>query len=225
MQPLSPLQGWLKTAQPKTYPKDGDGHTIWNGPESFVKAYRTKPGDISLSCAPLYPSLRLPPPFPDSLAPPRPIRLSDTASAGVGWLALQHKLNDCQLGDAKAIGLFKRLPSLAGAHLVFLLCVSRPCYIYREVGVSTVYTTRTRKCVDSCTRTPLPVRCVIDIGVRAPPSVCASPYARMHCVVYREGWAQGVYRERILQPSDIAIPRIQPPVYAPPSYREVGVSM
>jgi hypothetical protein len=117
------LQGWLKPAQPKTWPKDGDGDIIWNGPASWVKQFRTKPGDISLTCAPLYPSLRLPPPFPDSPAPPRPIRLSDTASAGVGWLALQHRLYQSHLGDAKAIELFKRLPSLAGAHLVFLKCV------------------------------------------------------------------------------------------------------
>ena len=109
------LQGWLKTHAKCRC-------TIWNGPESFAKEYRTKPGDISLTCAPLYPSLRLPPPFPDSPAPPRPIRLSDTASAGVGWLALQRRLDQSHLGDAKAIELFKRLPSLAGAHLVFLEC-------------------------------------------------------------------------------------------------------
>ena len=112
------LQGWLKPAQPKTWPKDGNGNTIWNGKYTD----RTKPGDISLTCAPLYPSLRLPPPFPDSPAPPRPIRLSDTASAGVGWLALQHRLYKSHLGDAKAIELFKRLPSLAGPHLVWLKC-------------------------------------------------------------------------------------------------------
>ena len=45
------LQGWLKVAQPKTHPKDGDGDIIWNGPEGWVKPYRTKPGDISLMCA------------------------------------------------------------------------------------------------------------------------------------------------------------------------------
>ena len=114
------LQGWLKPAQPQTWPKDGDGDIIWNG--DYAKYYRTKPGDISLTCAPLYPSLRLPPPFPDSPAPPRPIRLSDTASAGVGWLAPQHSLYGSHLGDAKAIELFKRLPSLAGPHLVALMC-------------------------------------------------------------------------------------------------------
>ena len=42
------LQGWIKVAQPQTYPKDGNGNIIWNGPESFVKKYRTKPGDISI---------------------------------------------------------------------------------------------------------------------------------------------------------------------------------
>ena len=36
---------------------------------------------------------------------------------------------------------------------------------------------------------------------------------------------KGVYRECILQPSDIPIPNLQPPVCAPPSYREVGVFM
>ena len=40
------LQGWLKTAQPKTWPKDGDWDTIWNG--KYGKDQRTKPGDISL---------------------------------------------------------------------------------------------------------------------------------------------------------------------------------
>ena len=118
------LQGWIKVAQPQTYPKDGYGDIIWNGNAIGEKALRTKPGDITITCAPLYPSLRLPPPFPDSPAPPRPIRLSDTASAGVGWLALQHRLVGSHLGDAKAIELFKRLPSLAGAHLVFLECAS-----------------------------------------------------------------------------------------------------
>ena len=44
------LQGWLKVAQPQTYPKDGNGHTIWNG-DDYSKQYRTKPGDISLMCA------------------------------------------------------------------------------------------------------------------------------------------------------------------------------
>ena len=115
------LQGWLKVAQRKTWPKDGDGDIIWNDP-NYGNQYRTKPGDIALMCAPLYPSLRLPPPFPDSPAPPRPIRLSDTASAGVGGLALQHRLIKSHLGDAKAIELFKRLPSLAGPHLVMLRC-------------------------------------------------------------------------------------------------------
>ena len=109
------LQGWLKTHAKSPY-------TIWNGNAGGEKAYRTKPGDISLTCAPLYPSLRLPPPFPDSPAPPRPINLSDTASAGVGWLALQHRLFMSHLGDANAIELFKRLPSLTGPHLVFLKC-------------------------------------------------------------------------------------------------------
>ena len=138
------LQGWLKTA---IGPKDGFGDIIWNGPESWVKKYRTKPGDISLTCAPLYPSLRLPPPFPDSPAPPRPIRLSDTASAGVGWLALQHRLYNSHLGDAKAIELFKRLPSLAGPHLVDLLCAPLPSLapsVQGGRGIHSIYDTGTQ---------------------------------------------------------------------------------
>ena len=47
------LQGWLKT-HAKCYKTHARcQYTIWNGPESWVKPYRTKPGDISLSCAPL----------------------------------------------------------------------------------------------------------------------------------------------------------------------------
>ena len=42
------LQGWLKVAQQKTWPKNGGGYTIWNGNANDEKRYRTKPGDISI---------------------------------------------------------------------------------------------------------------------------------------------------------------------------------
>ena len=68
---------------------------------------------------------------------------------------------------------------------------------------------------------PCIFRGVIDIVVRAP-LPCVLP--RIQYIYICTVWCTG-RGECILQPSDIPIIRMQPPVYAPPSYREVGVSM
>ena len=41
---------YLQPPVVKTWPKDGQGYTIWNGPDE--KKYRTKPGDMSIWCGP-----------------------------------------------------------------------------------------------------------------------------------------------------------------------------
>ena len=51
------LQGWLKAHA--TCPL-----TIWNGNDAGEKTYRTKPGDISLTCAPSIPLAAATPSLP-----------------------------------------------------------------------------------------------------------------------------------------------------------------
>jgi hypothetical protein len=107
------LQSWIKKAQPKTYPKDGAGNIIWNG--EYGTDQRTKPGDISLMCAPARASfLSL---LPCAIAPPCTPLTPHLRGLGAGRT---NRLYNCHLDDAKAIELFKRLPSLAGPHLVYL---------------------------------------------------------------------------------------------------------